>query len=319
MSTVVVGDGPAGAAAAAVVARRGESAWLVGRGRNHREGTLELLSARATDSLRSLDWYDAVISRSLPCDAIISRWSDGSYVGRLEILEPRGLGWIVDRAWFDPLLRWLAARDGVVPVAHRPEAPTDHRLVLATGKHAPSSKARRPLGPDLVALTATLPAGSVSGLAARLLVEAVDDGWWSALDDRRLLAVTFTTDLAHFSGGKDAVRRLWARSVAYGPGWLPAATAKAAPRVRPVRSRLSLDAAGADLRVGDAALSVDPLSGHGLTIAFESAMRCSDSDYPLWLNEQADGHERAGRAAYEAVPYASPFWGPFQARLGSDA
>ena len=309
MTTVVVGVGPAGAAAAAAAARRGERATLVGVARDHPSGTLEVLSGRAAESLVDLGWYDAVVARACPCDAIVSRWADDSYVERSSLLEPGGLGWVVDRAWFDRLLRGLAAHDGVVRLANRAETPASStRQVLATGKHAPSSGARRVLGPDLVALTSTMPAGFVADLSSRLVVEASDQGWWSALDDGVHAAVTFTTDLVHLAGQPDAARRTWARAVASGPGWLPATAADTVPRVRPIRSRLHEVGPGAAVRVGDAALSVDPLSGHGLALALEGAVRCADQDYLSWLRAQADAHEHAGRAAYEAVPHTSPFW-----------
>lgn len=315
MTTVVVGAGPAGAAAAAAAARRGERTWLVGRTRDHPCGTLEILSGRARGSLVALGWYDAVVARARPCDAIVSRWADDAYIERPALLEPGGLGWIVDRAWFDPLLRELAARDGVEEVANGAETPAGARRVLATGKHAPSSGTRRMLGPDLLALTATMPGGSMIDLASRLLVDVADDGWWSAVDDGTLAAVTFTTDVAQLPDGPDLPRRAWARTVASGPSWLPSAADKTVPRVRPIRSRLHLEAPGAVVRVGDAALSVDPLSGHGLALALEGAMRYTEPDYPSWLREQADAHELAGRTMYEAVPCRSPFWRRHTARL----
>jgi 2-polyprenyl-6-methoxyphenol hydroxylase-like FAD-dependent oxidoreductase len=315
LTAVVIGAGPGGAAAAAVAARRGEPAWLVDRGRDHPYGTLEVLSGRARDSLIKLGWYDSVVGRARPCDAIIMRWADDCYVERTGMLEPHGHGWVVDRAWFDPLVRQLAVRDGVIRVANRNATPLDARRVLATGKHTPTTGARRALGPDMVAVTAVLPTGSVENLAARLLVEAVEDGWWSALDDGEWAAVTYVTVAPQLRDGTSQIKQMWAQAVGSGPSWMPAAAANATPRVRPIRNRLQRDRHGdAVVRVGDAALSVDPLSGHGLALALESAIRHADADYQCWLRELADAYEHTGRQAYAAVRYPSSFWRRLRSR-----
>lgn len=293
---VVLGDGPAGVAAATTAARRGRPALLVGRGRTHPPGTLEMLSGRATAALVALGWYERVTARAAACDAIVSQWRTEGYVERPSVLEPGELGWIVDRAWLDPLLRDLAIADGVAPCEAAATGDAEV-VVVATGKHAPGVGRR--LGPDMAALTVLLPSAAVEGLVGRLLVDAAHDGWWSALDDGASLAVSYTTATASLVGGRPIVREVWRRAVARAPWWLPRSTADADLRIRPIRSRLVLGEPGSP-RVGDAALCVDPLSGHGLTLALEGGLRCLDQGYPEWLVDQAEAHESAGRAAYEA-------------------
>jgi hypothetical protein len=61
--------------------------------------------------------------------------------------------------------------------------------------------------------------------------------------------------------------------------------------------------------VGDAALSVDPLSGRGITLALEGASRCDDPDYPDWIAETAREHDRIQREVYRAAcAVAGHFW-----------
>ena len=96
--------------------------------------------------------------------------------------------------------------------------------------------------------------------------------------------------------GRSDLRRAWSAALATGPAWLPGLT-RATLTIRPSRSRVAV-ATDVPVRVGDAALSVDPLSGHGLTLALEGAVRCLDPDQPAWLRAQAEEHADAARAAY---------------------
>lgn len=303
-AVMVLGDGPAGAAAAIEAARRGRTTVLVGRGRTAPCGTLEVLDGRAASALVALGCYDAVVARAVPCDAVVARWGGDAYVERTSLLTPGGLGWVVDRAWFDPLLRALAASNGVrlTAASHLVDASV---TVLATGKHAPGE--RRALGPDLLSLTAALPASAMTSMSGRLLVEAVAGAWWTAVSDGETCALSLTLPAASTPRGTDGLRAAWHQAVARGPAWLPPAAGQAAPRVRRVRSRLSLTTGG-PRRAGDAALSVDPLSGHGLTLALEGGRRCLDDGYDRWLSGQAAEHAAAGRVAYAEAGLELAAW-----------
>jgi 2-polyprenyl-6-methoxyphenol hydroxylase-like FAD-dependent oxidoreductase len=279
---VVLGDGPAGCAAARALRLAGHPVALSGRGRVHPPGTLELLSGRAASALVTLGWYDAVVAWAQPCDAVVSRWGTPVYDERPALLEPYGHGWIVDRHRLDPLLRSLARSAGAVPGTGEP-------TVLATGQNAAGEW--WPLGPDQVTLTAVVP--SRPELCGRLVVESDVGGWWSALDDGTRGAVSWTTPAGPDRSG---LGRAWSAALATGPAWLPGLT-HATLAIRPSRSRVAV-ATDVPVRVGDAALSVDPLSGHGLTLALEGAVRCLDPDQPAWLRAQAEELAEAGRAAY---------------------
>jgi len=303
VTVIVRGDGPAGASAAAAAARQGLDAVLLGHGRVAPPGTLEVLDARATSALLALGWYDAVVSRALPCHAVVVRWDGDDYLERTSLLTPGGLGWVVDRAWFDPLVRARAEADGVRQV-DAADAPV---TILAAGKHSPGE--RRSLGPDLVTLTAALPTSAGRGLRGRLVVEAVEGGWWSAVADEATYAVSLTLPRASAPRGTSALRALWQQASRQGPAWLPHEAERLMPRARPVRSQLSRSTDG-PRRVGDAALSVDPLSGHGLTLALEGGLRCLADGYQQWLVQQADQHAAAGEALYAQAGFDHSLWTP---------
>ncbi|GAA4757355.1 hypothetical protein GCM10023350_48690 [Nocardioides endophyticus] len=279
---VVLGDGPAGCAAACALRLASHDVVLAGRGRVHPPGTLELLSGRAASALVTLGLYDAVVSRALPCHMIVSRWGTASYDERPSLLEPFGHGWIVDRHWLDPLLRALARAAGAVPGSGVP-------TVIATGQNAAGEW--RPLGPDRVTLTAVVP--SREELRGHLLVESATTGWWSALDDGVRCAFSWTVPAGP---GRAELIASWRRALAVGPSVLPADLDHRELTLRPSRSRLTTNLGPA--RVGDAALSVDPLSGHGLTLALEGAVRCLDPDHAVWLRGQAEEHADSARLTY---------------------
>ena len=115
------------------------------------------------------------------------------------------------------------------------------------------------------------------------------------MDDGETTCLSYT--VLHRGDDTCALREVWHTALRQGPAWLPAYADWPDPRVRPVRSHLALGDPPVR-RVGDAALSVDPLSGHGLTLALEGALRCLDDDYPDWLQAQAEDHARAARSAY---------------------
>ncbi len=290
---VVVGDGPAGCAAAVAATLLGRVATLVGRGRVHPRGTLELLSAQAGAALVELGWYAEVIARATLCSAVVSRWGGPGYVERSAVLEPGGLGWIVDRSWFDPLVRDLAGSSVVRTSVGAEARPAEVEVVVATGKHTPGR--RRSLGPDQTTLSVVLPSTETS--VGRLLIEVAPAGWWSALDDGSSLTVTYATSRDGPLAGRTGVGELWRAALEIAPGWVPSSAAEAVPRLRPARSSMALVEPGS-LRVGDAALSVDPLSGHGLTLALEGGLRCLHAGYADWLLDQARSHEAAGLDLY---------------------
>jgi hypothetical protein len=149
-------------------------------------------------------------------------------------------------------------------------------------------------------LGVALPTGLHEALTRRLVVEACAGGWWSALDDGTSLTVTYATVATGPIAGRAGVGELWRDALLTAPTWVPRCAADVQPRLRLVRSSVAVPEPGRT-RVGDAALAVDPLSGHGLTLALYGGLRCLHEGYLDWLATQADTHETAGRAMYIAA------------------
>jgi hypothetical protein len=93
--------------------------------------------------------------------------------------------------------------------------------------------------------------------------------------------------------------------------WLPATARAAHPRVRPATIGTGAPAVGGRLTlVGDVALAVDPLSGHGIALALEAGSRWHDTGYAEWVAESGYAHERMERNVYRSACGAvnGPFW-----------
>jgi flavin-dependent dehydrogenase len=122
--------------------------------------------------------------------------------------------------------------------------------------------------------------GTSRGTEPRTVLEAFDRGWWyaAALPDGRAVAGLFTdADLLPGPAGRE---RLWAQAWA-GACLVPdlVAFADRAPiHTAPAQTGAATACAGADwLAVGDAARTLDPLSGRGITEALTSALRAAEA------------------------------------------
>ncbi len=297
---VIGGGGPAGAAAARVLAEAGRTVLVLDAARPlGRRGIGESLPGGARPLLGRLGALDVVEQAGhRPSQGVASSWGSP----RLEaahdaVLSPHGAGWHLDRARFDDDLRALARAAGaeiraarVVQLAPQPggngwRIGTDRRelhearfLVDATGRTAALARrlgARRERDDDLAAVVAWVRSEAWS--EARTLLEAVPEGWWYTAplpNGERVLAfhgaardaVSLRRDPHRWAARLDATR--WVRQ-----GLDAALADPAAALLEPLRTT---DAAGARLdrfagenwlAAGDAALAFDPLSSQGLLTA----------------------------------------------------
>jgi 2-polyprenyl-6-methoxyphenol hydroxylase-like FAD-dependent oxidoreductase len=228
---VVAGGGPAGAAAALVLARAGRSVLLAeARPGGFKVG--ESLPPGVRPLLRDLGVLERFErDRHLPAHGTSAAWGGGEPRGVDFIFDPNGQGWHVDRGRFDALLRDAAreagaqVREGLALQDLRRERAAAWKVRLGCGGTAGAGSAayrgtgaiearcraivdatgRRPAMPRrvgarrhrldrLVAMYAVVRAAG-GDVDARTLVEAVPGGWWyTALvpDDRRVVA--FLTD-----------------------------------------------------------------------------------------------------------------------------
>lgn len=322
--TLVVGAGPAGTAHAIACARMGASVVLAGPESRHAPYTLELVSGRSREALERLGLFEEVLRRATPCAGIFASWSfDDRIVDKPAALDPLGPDLIVDRSTLDSALVDHAASLGVTVAQSSVKAVEREdsgwrvlaggawhrcdRVVLATGR-ASSFPARcgiaRRVNRHLVAAVGCLDRG-MSGLVDRLCVDATSEGWWYALGLSDQTAIGFVTDTLQIRAAPGsaidfAVQRLeWPLASAGRPHFRLAYTAETTD---PFPEGMTA--------VGDAALAVDPLSGHGLALAFESAwMAASEPNrYPEWLADQSVHHANAEGAVYASAGRSEPFW-----------
>jgi flavin-dependent dehydrogenase len=284
---VVLGAGPAGTVAARALASLGYEVALLSSRRRH--GTLEGISQRAADALRSAGCTETL--------------------GRLGAAVPRSSSWngvsatageeyLLERRTFDEALRHDARLGGVSLIEGRVEGISEHRegcevaarateggalfrlraelAVDARGRGATRSAKGHRRGPATVALARawSLPAGS----PPESLLASFEDGWaWLAAagGGRAVLQVDVSSHTVAARSERD-VGSLYDAIV----GRIPLART----RLERARAGVFLEARNAtpvltagvvtprSLRVGDAAFALDPLSGQGIFEAVATAL-----------------------------------------------
>lgn len=258
----------------------------------------EILAPRALSPLHQLGVWDRFLALgSLPVPGMICVWGEPRPYEVDFILSPSGNGWHIERAQFDQMLleaseeagayiartgpvqscrhdgnQWLLeAAGGLRPVTVRAT-----NLIGATGRGSPpayTENARRWVD-ELVGVVAFLDGSRRSDSDPRALVEACEHGWWytAPLPDGRVITALMTDrpllrPLAARSpeGWRNLLRaapHLWER-VADLPLLCP-------PRTVAANTYLRAPVAGPQyLLTGDAAMTIDPLSGQGITHALE--------------------------------------------------
>jgi flavin-dependent dehydrogenase len=296
---LVLGGGPAGCAAAVELARGGLSVAVVERS--------DYSAGRVGDTLHpdAAPWLDrlglwgpfAAVPR-LEAPGVVSLWDGRAPAETDYLFHPFGPGWHLDRGRFDAMLAEAAGRAGAtvfpgaalrtcgaagpdgwvigIDTSHGPATLRGRWAIDATGRARWFVRRQgvRPAALDrLVGVVAHLARPSTPD--PRLFLEAVPDGWWYAapLPGGRAIAA-FLTDpdspprdpvaLSAWWGRQLAATRLIATVVGPPP-------AVAALRVVAANTVWSGTVAGPNwVAAGDAALSLDPLAGRGITDALAS-------------------------------------------------
>ena len=297
---IVFGAGPAGAAAAAVIARKGLSVALLGKPANSAPRIGETVPPEVTRVLAQLGLCERFRTHGhIAAPGIVAMWGDERPHENDFLFNAYGPGWHLDRARFDDMLREAARHAGAdvcdsavvscsrgsqgwsVQVGAERGARTLGRWAIdATGRAAWLARqtgARRERSDRLVALV-RFAAGPGSG-ETRTLIEAQAYGWWYAapLPDNRAIVALFT-DPDLLPGGARARAQLWDRSFAATRLISSFASFSTSPLYGfPASSARSSLCAGHDwIAIGDAAQSHDPLSGQGIVKAMISAMRAAE-------------------------------------------
>jgi flavin-dependent dehydrogenase len=356
VDVVVVGGGVAGSSAAIVLATQGCRVLVVSLPTRRPERAGESLAPAANAIMRELGVWESFLSTGpVQCHLNRSIWG-GSRPAHFDfMLDPRGPAWHIDRTSFQATLAASAQACGAVRVvARRVQALERHGgtwrvaltaeracesrvvscayLVDASGRSSALARkqtARRLASDRQIAIVTEI--GCVMDSEdACTLVESVENGWWysAGLSGRRLM-LAFMTDpdlhptdpderfhLARALTTTDETRRRVAtRAIATEDARLRIVSANGA-RLQPAHGPRWL-------AVGDAALTCDPIVGHGLVIALASGRdgaravvemlngRCSAADeYAERLDHAFAIYSRLRADAYQAEARWShaPYW-----------
>ncbi|KJK60038.1 NAD(P)/FAD-dependent oxidoreductase [Saccharothrix sp. ST-888] len=323
---VVVGGGPAGAVVAALLAAADAAVVLVDDGRAPWRAVGQQLAPSALNVLRRLGVERRLAAVSMPVQEARSAWADHELDHRPALLNPYGPALAVDRTALDALLRTAAreagarvvhgharaAGDPVGRVGSRVDGGVDGRrlagvpgltgpvpvVVDATGAARGLTRGRLGwLGVDRLRCTVWQARSARAGRQPWSLVESTADGWWysaPAAGSERLTVMQ--------------VRELGDTSRAQSPT-LPPRTAErlaALPLPRPAAHRLAVVGCADPpwgpglVAVGDAALSVDPLSSSGLRHALELAEPAAEAVLGLLTGDDRPAVRYTGlvRAAF---------------------
>jgi len=291
---VVLGAGPAGAATAIGLRRLGYTVTVVSQWR--RFAAVEGVSQRVLEGLRHAGLGGALGHAAMPATRQV-HWNGQHLHMNQEFL--------LDRQRFDRALRDDLQRAGVSVVEGRVREVVHeggHRvrlddgqvliadfLVEARGRQAPLA-ADRLRGPETVSL---LNAWQGSPTAPASAVESLEDGWaWMArLEDGRCYWQV-TLDAAGLPGKSElgaycADRRCQSALVA--ELFDERARVPAQVHARSSTAIVAGECVGQDwIRVGDAAMAVDPLSGNGIFQSLSSALQA-----PVVINTLLRRPERA--------------------------
>lgn len=352
----VIGAGPAGCVFATRMAQLGFSVCLIERARFPRQRLGESLSPGVLPMLASMGSADVIEAAGFPRVSAVSTNWDGTEAVRE---DPRAQGMLVDRARFDAALLARAVASGVqvsqparlLEHTHtsrgwlvRIEAETGAIELLtgfmadATGRSARLGGRRRAVGPRTIAIHAYW---TGTHLPDRPRIEAGEREWYwgvpipdgsyntlvfvdgerfraepgGSLDDR-LLALLARSALMHEVRGA----RLRA----------PARSADATPYVD------EECVSAHHIRLGDAALAIDPLSSSGVQKAIQTALSgaivantllrrpdAAEAARQFYRNSLSDASTR--HAAWAASHYATvaarhrdPFWSARAAAVGAE-
>ena len=279
---VILGAGPAGAAVALGLKRLGHSVTLISEWR--RFAALEGVSVRVLEALRSAGLHQALAEATLPSQRQVN-WNGQQHAQNIEYL--------LDRPLFDRGLREDLRLAGVELIEGRvltvQSSTNGHRieidgrepllapfLVEARGRQAPAiGKGLR--GPETVSLLNRWQGSPGSTASA---VESLEDGWaWMARRADGQCYWQWTVDVASAGLPGKAMLLDYCRQRRQGSKLAASFFAGAAQSDLQLHARsstaiLSPQVCGENwIRVGDAAMAVDPLSGNGIFQSLSSALQ----------------------------------------------
>lgn len=317
----VRGAGPAGSVAAILLARAG--CRVEQECREQRPAPLppEILSPW---SLTFLDQLGIPAPRGgTACDGVLSRWEGGEPGFHDYQLMYAQLGLAVHRRTFHRELGSAAEAAGVrrIPARHGLDGRATGKGAYVLHAEGRSPPARRHFEDRLVALFMSCRPRDSLG---RLIIEAVEDGWWYLPPQvgpaNFAVLVTDPETLRYHKRNRSA----WLCDSLEGTIEIAAKVAAIdVSRVHGMDARVATSATVAgryEALVGDAALALDPLSGSGIARCLESAARAVldivdrgrvGPAYQAWVDDvhREEMGVRAGLYARAAARFpGAAFW-----------
>lgn len=279
---VVVGGGPAGAAAALGLARLGYQVTVVTL---ERSATVEGLSARTVARLEAAGLRAAVATASAPAPRMVSWGDDRAQRGEERIVARDQLDQALRTDVQAAGVRWINAAAGAVRgdesawLVETDEGALHCRAVLdARGRRARRHERR---GPHLVSWGDCVECDSppANPHPPSTGVVALDDGWcWVARPEAGRAWIQFVGDATQPKSAQDLGARFQRALQALSLSQVlpdPNVPSPMRFRIGPARAavaRYSAPTQGTGyLRIGDAAVAMDPLSGNGIYEALGSA------------------------------------------------
>jgi len=296
---LVVGGGPAGSAAAISLARANRSVCVLEATNYNSRRVGEHLAPKARQVLGKLGCPDVLEeSAALSSPGIRSFWGETER-NRDYLFERGGEGWNLDRARFDRALASQAEKAGAIlslgaharvvervkrgwrVTARCQEGLQEFNAMILVDATGPAAFVARRLGAKRIKFDHLVARVSwihcTNPMDHRLIVEAVDNGWWYSVPiPGDQLVTAFLTDA-------DYVNALDYRSSEFSRPHLcrsrdlrqdsPITTVVPSPLICPAESAVLDRPSGPDwIAVGDAAFARDPLSASGIKCALESGM-----------------------------------------------
>lgn len=351
----IVGGGPAGSSAAITLSQLGYDVVLIESSHYQSVRVGETLPPSVQPILYHLGVWEGFKSLKFkPSFGTKSAWGSSELSMNDFIFNPHGQGWHLDRPHFDSFLAHSAAEQGATLLTssqvttctyqddgiwsltlRRNEEPTDEKLttqavIQATGRQASLSRsiqAQRKIYDHLVGIAVQY--RNVDTTGSYTLIESTQDGWWySAPLPSNIMMVMFMTDadLCQKNCLSDAT--MWQQHLnqtihthtrigKFERMWKPRIFSAISQRLtRPF-------GVARWLACGDAAMSVDPLSGSGIVRALNTGLVAGEVmakwldgnqsiglNYTQWLNAEFADYCKTRNEYYalETRWSNAPFW-----------
>jgi flavin-dependent dehydrogenase len=335
---IIIGGGPAGAAAAITLAVQGIRTAIIERSDYSTPRVGETLPPAIRSTLISLGvWQRFLEDGHIESFAIRSAWGTPQLRDSVHIYNPYGSGWHVDRTRFDRMLVTAASNAGALLLIQARIMNLSHDRTsdwqVAILQHRRSRYLHASFLIDATGRTAAIRVGLprsfnvvdrligvvrfFAGVAEPyILIEADAYGWWySAPLPHDRLVVAHMTDADLFAVSDCSPYYYWHRQLAEAPltsARIGQETPLTKLKIVSAASLIRSPICGTDwLAAGDASVAFDPLSGRGVYNALKGGIFAAKAvttrfagnneaftEYSEWINSQFSNYLQMRSAFY---------------------